>query len=263
MIMVSIALVMAVIVTNIFMRKDTDSVMPNYLRCVFLRNRSRIEKLHWQLTRRMRASSPTSTSAPENKDSATIRRRYVISESPDKKDLQENKMTEMATVSSHLNDLAELNDQTREVDLDSLSMLSRLGSFKNGVDGSGNRRSVDDKSRERTLSNSDDAGAGPWTLAAQVAPLTTTSFIGLRRSKRLSDSNRPFGTGATAVTALRADGTSGAAYGDGAVELTAEQIKTQIEWQELARVVDRLFFWVFMLSSIGILAVLTYSIIER
>jgi len=35
------------------------------------------------------------------------------------------------------------------------------------------------------------------------------------------------------------------------------------EWQELARIVDRLFFWLFMVSSIGLLTGLYVSIADR
>jgi len=35
------------------------------------------------------------------------------------------------------------------------------------------------------------------------------------------------------------------------------------EWQDLARIIDRLFFWLFMVSSVGILTALYMSVAQR
>ena len=38
---------------------------------------------------------------------------------------------------------------------------------------------------------------------------------------------------------------------------------SSVEWQDLARIVDRLFFWLFMVSSVGLLTCLYVSVADR
>jgi Neurotransmitter-gated ion-channel transmembrane region len=256
MIMVSIALVMAVIVTNIFMRKDTNNVMPNYLRCIFIRrNRRRLAdaKLPSNCDPSSSASAQRSTV-----DNAPLRRRFFVN-STSVDNHCGNKEHEMAKLTSVSGCLLETKATPKDVDPDSLSVLSRLDSFKNYISGGGGNVGdvKEDNGGGKIHYATSDAGGGvgPWTLASSAATAkTTTSFLPQRRSNRLSDTSRQRRSTGTVNDASAKVNDEG---------LTAEQIEARLEWQELARVVDRLFFWLFMLSSISLLAILGYTIVQR
>lgn len=283
MIMVSIALVMAVIVTNIFMRKDTDDVMPKYLRRVFIRRSKR--RLSEAVP--LPSLAMLSTTAPKRKPNLTAdaansfqqqttpRRRLSSSSgnhhapemigSDDRKELDP---TKLATISG-----GGLTDNT-DADPDSLSLLSRIGSYRKCVE-AGDFVATVDQSADGNSGSGGITCKSPWTLAADSSTvrirMVNPSYAKPKKrpSRQLSSyrSQRGGPTGVSTSSKNCGGASLGAADQRGPVEpggtLTPEQLESRLEWQELARAVDRLFFWLFMISSVALLAILGYIIFER
>jgi len=173
--MVSVALVMAVIVTNIFLRKDSGKRVPSSVRRVFLHHH-RYQRPRGGLSTQ-RESSVSSTAAPtivgstRNHDSVAVKYRETL-------------------------------------DLDSLSILSELEQQNNATG------------------------------------------VVIRQNSRRGCSTSTRRCSPSVVTSRRARATS-LQHSDSAPSDTQELYSR--EWQLLAKVVDRIFFWLFVFSSIGAL----------
>lgn len=195
MVMVSIALVMAVIVTNIFLRKDTKQRVPSALRRIFLRWR-KFDDVGKPYRGNSCTDPPTTTLGHVNHGS--LHRRL----------------------------------HSPEVDMDNLSILSevdfRLRDWKSGQRG--------------------------------------------RRLRRLTPPDRCVGTGAAATPECKECGclVGGPSNGDAAAVAPDDSPSSPSsfpsssssagEWKVLAKVVDAVFFWVFVVSSVVCLLGLYASI---
>ena len=199
MLMVSVALVMAVIVTNIFLRKDSGKRVPSSVRRVFIhrRHRPRLASLPPRTGRgqtdRHRPRGPSS-----ERDSVTSSAAPAMMSPP----------TVIGAVRNHDSVAVKYRDT---LDLDSLSILSELEQ-QNSAAGVVVRQ------------NSRRAG-GCSASTRRCSPSVITNS---RRSRATSMQH---------ADALTADNN----------ELYSR------EWQMLAKVVDRIFFWLFVFSSIGAL----------
>jgi len=178
MLMVSVALVMAVIVTNIFLRKDSGKRVPSSVRRVFLHRRQRPRG---RSTQRESVTSSAATAiitpttvmgAARNHDSAAVKYRETL-------------------------------------DLDSLSILSEL------------------------------------------QQQNSTTGVVVRQNSRRGCSLSTRRCSPSVVTNSRRSRTKSMQHAD---PLTTDSNELYSrEWQMLAKVVDRIFFWLFVISSIGAL----------
>jgi len=179
MLMVSVALVMAVVVTNIFLRKDSGKRVPSSVRRVFLHRRHRPRSLSSQRDSMTSAAAPaiigptTVVGSARNHDSAAVKYRDTL-------------------------------------DLDSLSILSELEQ-QNSATGV-------------VVRQNSRRGCSSSTRRCSPSVITNT-----RRSRATSMQH---------TDPLTTD--------------TANELYSR-EWQMLAKVVDRIFFWLFVFSSIGAL----------
>ena len=198
MLMVSVALVMAVIVTNIFLRKDSGRRVPSSVRRVFL-----------------------STSATSSSTSAIVSPSTLVAKQHDSAAVKyrDNVDIDSLSILSELNQRVKYLDQRVEyrdtVDIDSLSILSELDQrveYRDTVD-------IDGLS---ILSELDQQNS----VVVSRRPVSTqrSNTGNSRRSTQQADSP----TADNSVLYSR-------------------------EWQMLAKVVDRIFFWLFVSSSIGAL----------
>ena len=218
MLMVSVALVMAVIVTNIFLRKDSGKRVPSSVRRVFIHRRHRPRlaslpprtgrgqtdrhrlRLAWlpQRTGRGQTDRHRPRGPSSQRDSVTSSAAPAMMSPP----------TVVGAVRNHDSVAVKYRDT---LDLDSLSILSELEQ-QNSAAGVVVRQ------------NSRRAG-GCSASTRRCSPSVITNS---RRSRATSMQH---------ADALTADNN----------ELYSR------EWQMLAKVVDRIFFWLFVFSSIGAL----------
>lgn len=176
--MVSVALVMAVIVTNIFLRKDSGKRVPSSVRRVFLHRR------HRPRGRSSQRESVTSSAPPAIITPTTV----------------------VGSARNHESAAVKYRDT---LDLDSLSILSEL----------------DQQNSAAGVVVRQNSRRGCSASTRRCSPSVVTNS---RRSR--TTSMQP-------ADALTSDNN----------ELYSR------EWQVLAKVVDRIFFWLFVFSSIGAL----------
>jgi len=178
MLMVSVALVMAVIVTNIFLRKDSGKRVPSSVRRVF------IHRHHRSRAMSTKRDSVTSTAAPA-----------IISPT-----------TVVGAARNHDSAAVKYRDT---LDLDSLSILSEL------------------------------------------EQQNSTSGVVVRQNSRRGYSASTRRCSPSVVTNSRRSRATSMPHADQLTTDTNELYSR--EWQMLAKVVDRIFFWLFVFSSIGAL----------
>ena len=179
MLMVSVALVMAVIVTNIFLRKDSGKRVPSSVRRVFLHRRHTPPR--GLSTKR---ESVTSMAAPA-----------IISPT-----------TVVGAARNHDSAAVKYRDT---LDLDSLSILSEL------------------------------------------EQQNSTSGVVVRQNSRRGYAASTRRCSPSVVTNSRRSRATSMQHADALTTDTNELYSR--EWQMLAKVVDRIFFWLFVFSSIGAL----------
>jgi len=187
MLMVSVALVMAVIVTNIFLRKDSGKRVPSSVRRVFLHRRHRPRS---RSTHRAESLMTSSAAAPA-----------IIAPTT----------TSMHGPGRNHHDTASAGVRYRDTfDLDSLSILSELDQQNN------------------------------------------TTGVVVRQNSRRSYTSSTRRCSPSVVTSSRRSRTTSMQHTADTLTTDANELYSR-EWQMLAKVVDRIFFWLFVFSSIGAL----------
>ena len=197
MIMVSIALVMAVIVTNIFLRKDGKKRVPRFLKMIFLRQLC----TSCPAGRGMLPVTVTVTSSLDN---------HVTLSSP-------------ATGGTTIDRVLTVPD----IEMDSLSVLSEL-----------------------------DIVSPPKCHNCRPSQLTSLSAP----TRRLS--NNTIGNGRRRHSSIYSPEESTCP------QKSQHELDCETEWRHLAKVVDRICFWIFLASSVGLLGALfgtipSYNIIAQ
>ena len=236
MFMVSIALVMAVIVTNLFLRKDSGRRVPFYVRRVFLRGG------------RITAPPPTTTmKASRRKSGAPVNNDCRTSAA-------NNRLGRRATTAAAAVEAAEKMGMTNSrgtteeelYDLDSLSILSELDALQAAA-------AMGSSFRSRGSGGS--TGRRQTGVATLAVPRPALS--GNRRTSKRSHLSVSGPDGYDENIDVDDD--------EGEDALAAAHDRQLIqrrshEWQRLAKVVDRVFFWLFLISSVTTLTVMFQSI---
>jgi len=217
MLMVSVALVMAVIVTNIFLRKDSGKRVPSSVRRVFLHRRHRSRHTHTHTHTHTHGHTDTD----RQRERGTERHRARL---PSHRESLTSSAAPAIISPSMVVGVARNHDSSsaavkyRETDLDSLSILSELDQQQQQHGGGGAGLVRQNSRRGYSLST------------RRCSPSTAVT----------ANSRRP------RQPPQHVDTDSGELYSR--------------EWQMLAKVVDRIFFWLFVVSSIGALGSMFVSL---
>ena len=265
MLMVSVALVMAVIVTNIFLRKDSGKRVPSSVRRVFLHRRHTPPRGHQRLP-----SPPSHTSAWTPASFFTAVTHLIVDASVflHRRHTPPRGRQRLPSPPSYTSSWTPASSFAAITHLlvDASVFLHRRHTPPRGL--STKRESVTSMAAPAIISPTTVVGAArnhdsaavkyrdtldldSLSILSELEQQNSTSGVVVRQNSRRGYAASTRRCSPSVVTNSRRSRATSMQHADALTTDTNELYSR--EWQMLAKVVDRIFFWLFVFSSIGAL----------